>query len=69
MDFCVYDDCTWLYPDRPLAGPRAVRLDAPGAATPPFSCCWTKTGSAASSLSGRPPAGRRCIFPALYRWG
>ena len=29
MNFCVYDDCTWLYPDSPLAGPQAARLDAP----------------------------------------
>lgn len=29
MDFCVYDDCTWLFPDSPLTGLRRARLDAP----------------------------------------
>lgn len=44
MDYSVFDDCTWLFPDTPLSGARAARLDAP------------RGGHAGFQLLAAPPA-------------
>ena len=45
MNWCVYDDCTWTFPDSSRIGAQTVHLDAP------------RGGHAAFQLLAAPPAG------------
>ena len=57
MNFCVYDDCTWLYPDSPLAGPQAARLDAPRGGHAAFQLLVDKGGECRLTFDWKTPGG------------
>ena len=57
MDFCVYDDCTWLYPDSLLAGPRQARLDAPRGGHAAFQLLLDKDGECRLTFRWKTPGG------------
>ena len=57
MNFCVYDDCTWLYPDSPLAGPQAARLDAPRGGHAAFQLLVDKGGERRLTFHWKTPGG------------
>lgn len=57
MNFCVYDDCTWLYPDSPLAGPQTARLDAPRGGHAAFQLLVDKGGECRLTFHWKTPDG------------
>ena len=57
MDFCVHDDCTWLYPDSLLAGPRHARLDAPRGGHAAFQLLLDKDGECRLPFRWKTPGG------------